>query len=76
MLVYALLDNQSDACFVKQRLLDEVGVSGPQISLQTSTINEEETILYKKVSGLVVRGIYDERNIELPHAYSKENIPA
>lgn len=36
--VYALLDEQSDACFIKESTLNAIGVDGPDVQLELSTI--------------------------------------
>ena len=36
--VYALLDEQSDACFIKESTLTALGVDGPELDLELSTV--------------------------------------
>lgn len=36
--VYALLDEQSDACFVKESTLNAIGMDGPDVQLELSTV--------------------------------------
>lgn len=36
--VYALLDEQSDACFIKESTLTALGVDGPEVDLELSTL--------------------------------------
>ena len=36
--VYALLDEQSDACFIKESTLNAIGVDGPDVQLELSTV--------------------------------------
>jgi len=38
LLTYALLDEQSDACFVKEDLLGKLDVNGPEVELKVSTV--------------------------------------
>ena len=38
LLVYALLDDQSDACLVKDDILHELDVTGPDVQLKLSTV--------------------------------------
>ena len=75
-LVYALLDCQSDACFIKASTLDTLGVSGSPVHLKLSTITGEQTVPCTKISGLVVQGFNEHLHIDLPPTYSKEDIPA
>ena len=57
IMVYALLDDQSDACFIKQGTLEKLGVDGPEVNLKLSTVLAKETITSQKITGLVVRGV-------------------
>ena len=75
-LVYALLDCQSDACFIKESTLEKLGVGGSPVHLNLSTITGEQIVPCTKISGLVIRGFSEHQNKELPPAYSKEDIPA
>ena len=36
--VYALLDEQSDACFVKESTFNAIGMDGPNVQLELSTV--------------------------------------
>lgn len=74
-LVYALLDCQSDACFIKESPLGRRWVSGSPVHLKLSTIMGEQIVPCTK-DGLVVRGFGEHLHIDLPPTYSKENIPA
>lgn len=76
LLTYALLDEQSDACFVKEDLLRRLDVSGPEVELKLSTVLAEEVITSQKIEGLVVRGYNEELEIPLPKSYSRSSIPA
>ena len=76
IMVYALLDDQSDACFIKQGTLEKLGVDGPEVNLKLSTVLAEETITSQKITGLVVRGVQEETDILLPRTYTRRIIPA
>lgn len=43
-MTYALLDDQSDTCFIKQTAVDKLGVSGPELHLKLSTVLAQQTI--------------------------------
>ena len=43
-MTYALLDDQSDTCFIKQTAVDKLGVSGPEVHLKLSTVLAQQTI--------------------------------
>ena len=74
--VYALLDEQSDACFIKESTLTALGVDGPEVNLELSTVLGQKTITSKKVTGLTVRGVNETTEIILPRTYTRNVIPA
>ena len=76
LLTYALLDKQSDACFVKEDLLERLDVNGPEVELKLSTVLAEEVIKSRRIEGLVVRGYNEDVEIPLPKSYSRSSIPA
>ena len=76
LLTYALLDEQSDACFVKEDLLERLDVNGPEVELKLSTVLAEEVIKSRRIEGLVVRGYNKDVEIPLPKSYSRSSIPA
>lgn len=75
-LVYALLDNQSDACFIREDILQKLNISGPDVQLKLSTVLGEDLVTSKKINNLVVRGINEEIEVSLPRTYSRDEIPA
>jgi len=75
-MVYALLDDQSDACFVKDCILQQLNVTGPAVQLNLSTVQGESLITCMKISNLVVRGINEQTEVLLPGMYSRAEIPA
>ena len=76
LLTYALLDEQSDACFVKEDLLRRLNASGPEVELKLSTVLAEKVVRSQRIEGLVVRGYNEELEIPLPKSYSRSSIPA
>ncbi|KAK3715792.1 hypothetical protein QZH41_001220 [Actinostola sp. cb2023] len=76
MLVYALLDEQSDACFIKESVLNNLHISGPEVELELSTVLARKTITSRKINGLVARGFNETQDIVLPRTYTRELIPA
>ena len=76
LLTYALLDEQSDACFVKEDLLERLDVNGPEVELKLSTVLAEEVIKGRRIEGLVVRGYNEDVEIPLPKSNSRSYIPA
>jgi len=75
-LTYALLDEQSDACFIKDSTLQQIGVNGPEINISLSTVLGRQVISSRRISGLIVRGVNEEHNIQLPKVYTRDEIPA
>ncbi|XP_063592525.1 uncharacterized protein LOC134769716 [Penaeus indicus] len=75
VLVYALLDDQSDVCFIKNSALGNLGIGGIKVHLRLATMNGEQTVTCSKSCGLIVKGVYENRDIPLPHTYSREVIP-
>ena len=76
VLTYALLDEQSDACFVKDSLVRKLDVSGPEVELKLSTVLAEKIVTSQRIEGLVVRGYSEDVEIPLPNSYSRSSIPA
>ena len=76
LLIYALLDEQSDACFVNEDVLRKLDLNGPEVDLKISTVLAEEVVTSQKIEGLVVRGYNEEGEIPLPKTYSRSTIPA
>ena len=76
MLTYALLDEQSEACFVKEDLLGRLDVNGPEVELKLSTVLAEKVIKSRRIEGLVIRGYNEDVEIPLPKSYSRSSIPA
>ena len=75
-LVYALLDDQSDACFVSEEILQKLAISGPQVQLKLSTVLGEDFVACQKINDLVVRGVNENQEVMLPKTYSRKEIPA
>ena len=75
-LVYALLDDQSDACFIKDKVLEKLRVNGPQVQLKLSKVQAVEVVTCKKIDGLTVQGLNEATSIRLPGVYSSGDIPA
>jgi hypothetical protein len=57
ILTYALLNDQSDACFIKDSALEALGINGPELELELSTVLAQKKIKNRKITGLVVRGV-------------------
>lgn len=76
-IVYAVLDNQSDACFLFDFVLDKLDTQGEEVQIHLSTILAENTITCKRMSGLVINGIGASNiDIKLQKTHSRDTIPA
>ena len=72
----ALLDDQSDARFIKDMVLQKLEANGPEVQLKSSTVLAEEVITCTRIDGLIVEGVNEATSVRLPKAYSREDIPA
>ncbi|RMX43397.1 hypothetical protein pdam_00022683 [Pocillopora damicornis] len=70
------LDEQFDACFVKENLLIGSGVNRPKVKLKLSTVLSEKVIKSQRIKGFVVHGYNKDVEIRLPKSYSRSSIPA
>ena len=73
--VYAVLDDQSDTCFVTDDIRKSLGVTGPAVNLELGTMHALRNIDTQKVEGLIVSRFDGQVNIPLPKAYTRNLIP-
>ena len=77
VLVYALLDTQSDTTFIHDDICDELGLEGSKTKLLLSTMfAENKAIECKCLTGLQVRGHDSQEIVPLPTTYTRNIIPA
>ncbi|XP_061736975.1 uncharacterized protein LOC133539000 [Nerophis ophidion] len=77
VLVYALLDSQSDTTFFLSEVADALEVDKEQVKLKLFTMTSRITVVSsQKVTNLQVRGFYSGEKIALPPVYTREFIPA
>jgi hypothetical protein len=77
VLVYAMLDNQSDVTFLLEDAYEELNLEGVEVDLCLSTMFAENRLVKsKRVEGLVVRGYRNSKEICLPPAYVRNVMPA
>lgn len=77
ILIYALLDSQSDTTFVLQEKADVLDTEKRDVQLKLSTLSSTDTVIpSQRLSGLQVRGFYSSKKIPLPVTYTREFIPA
>lgn len=77
ILVYALLDTQSDTTFVLESTSQTLRLSGTRVKLKLSTMYAENRVVEsKKIQGLVVRGYNSTKKVSLPQAFTRNIMPA
>jgi hypothetical protein len=74
--VYALLDDQANACLVLDSILDRLDVRGDTVNVKMSTALGEDIVACQKVDGLVVRGLRESSEVNLPAVLTRPAIPA
>ncbi|CAC5386010.1 unnamed protein product [Mytilus coruscus] len=79
ILVYALLDTQSDTTFILDNTRQTLGLSGAEVKLSLSTMHSQNSIVDScKIDGLIV-GAYDRNSdpkIPLPSTFTRNVLPA
>lgn len=76
VLVYALLDTQSNASFVLDQTCATLKCPTEPTNLELTTMTSAKTsIRCNKVQDLVVRGLRDGKRIVLPMCYTRQDIP-
>ena len=75
MLVYALLDTQSDSSFVLESVANKINAKSEKTRLKLTTMTSTSTITCKKYNNLTIRGFYNNKLITLPTTYSRHAIP-
>ena len=77
ILVYALLDTQSDTSFILENTCEALGLNGVEVRLSLSTMYAENRVIdSQKVKGLTVRGFNDSVHISLPDTFTRSIMPA
>ena len=76
IMVYALLDDQSNSSFISQQTLSQLKGTGRPTTIKLSTMLEERTIASEIVHGLSVCNLNGDESIPLHTAYLTESIPA
>ncbi|XP_026094281.1 uncharacterized protein LOC113066585 [Carassius auratus] len=77
ILVYALLDTQSDTTFILKDTAETLDIKKEPVKLKISTITSKTKVVSShKLNGLQVRGIQSEVKIKLPTTYTRDYIPA
>ena len=77
VLVYAILDTQSDATFILKETCDELDAETQPTKLRLSTITSQESLIdSQRVSNLQARGYNSDLKIPIPIANTSTSIPA
>ncbi|XP_043209587.1 uncharacterized protein LOC122374727 [Amphibalanus amphitrite] len=75
VLVYAVLDAQSDACFASEPVCEALKVDGRATKLELSTMTGKSVISSRAVQGLVIQPLTADEAIRLPSTYTRPEIP-
>ena len=77
VLVYAILDTQSDATFILKETCEELDTETQPTKLRLSTITSQDSFVdSQRVSSLQVRGYNSNLKIPIPVAFTSTSIPA
>lgn len=77
VLVYALLDSQSDSSFILEKAADVLDVNKEPVTLKLSTMSfKGTTVPCKRLKYLHIRGIFSPKMIIVLKVYTREFISA
>ena len=77
ILCYCILDDQSNVCFISNKLRQQLEVSGSPTTLTLSTMHKSRSfITCKRVSDLEVLSFDCKTCIQLPPVFTRDHIPA
>ena len=77
---YAMLDNCSQGSFIKEEIIEELGITERKLKLSLQTLTGEKSEELAAVNGLIVSGISCGKGgpaecIEVPKAYLRSFVP-
>ncbi len=75
VVTYAFYDQGSTGCFISEDLLDQVGATNTDTTLQLKTMHGNNFVRTKAVEGLKVADINNRNVISLPKTFSRSAIP-
>ena len=76
VIVYAMIDTQSDCSFITDDTARKLGLSGREVQLSLSTMTTSSKVVKcRRYNGLRVRGLNHSIEIDLPGVYSRNSIP-
>ena len=75
-----MLDNCSQRSFIKDEIIEDLGISGRKLKLSLKTLTGEKSEDTEAIDGLIISAVDSEKGrpmewIELPKAYSKNCLP-
>ena len=73
--IYAVIDDQSDTCFITDEVREELNLKGPEITLELGTMHAIENVQTQKIEGLIVSHYNNQVDVALPKCYSRSQIP-
>lgn len=77
LLIYALLDTQSDTTFILEKSCGALDVKGTEVKPSLSTMHAADKVFTSfKVKGLTVRSVSGGPRIPLPDTYTRNIMPA
>ena len=75
VITYALLDNQSNACFITDSLAHQFNTKRESVKLNLTTMADKKIVSSEIVHNLMIKGVNEEKEIELPGSYTRDCIP-
>ena len=76
ILVYALLDDQSDTTFISLNVMNNLDVHGHETLLSLSTMHADSKLIQShKINGLIINDFNRSNEIQLPRTFSCASIP-
>ena len=72
---YAVLDNQSNGCFISNSLANQLCTERQPANLKLTTMSNQDIIESDVVHGLVIRGENEFTELMLPATYKRNSIP-
>lgn len=77
ILVYCILDDQSNTCFISNKLRQQLGLSGYDTTLTLSTMHKNQSFVScKKVVDLEISSFDHKTRITIPSVFTRDHIPA
>ncbi|XP_039859773.1 uncharacterized protein LOC120716337 isoform X2 [Simochromis diagramma] len=77
VLIYALLDTQSDSSFILNEVANNLDTTKTQVKLNLSTMSSKKTTVpCTKLKALQIRGLFSKKKLTVPVVYTRDFIPA